>query len=83
MKQLRIEPLSRKFSIVKDHLWCIYDGEQPLFHGSANDCRDWLDRHDAMSLDLETSSADQLPTDRPMTFWDRLVRITFRSSRTV
>lgn len=81
MKQLRIEPLSMKFSIVKDHLWCIYDGDQPLFHGSANECRDWLDRHEALSLPLEDLARDAATEPRP-SFWNRLMGFSFNKSRT-
>ncbi len=78
MSQLRVERLSGKFSIVKDHLWCIYDGDHPLFHGSANECRDWLDRHEAMPLDIDPCSPSARSDSQP-TFWQRLFR---RAQRT-
>lgn len=81
MKQLRVEPLSMKFSIVKDHLWCIYDGEQPLFHGSAIECRDWLDRHEALSSPFEDPTADAA-TEPRQSFWNRIFGFRFRGSRT-
>lgn len=80
MKQLRVEPLSLKFSIVKDHLWCIYDGDQPLFHGSAIECRDWLDRHEALSLPLEAPTSNEA-APRP-SFWSQLIGFSFSGSRT-
>ncbi|MBS0204997.1 MAG: hypothetical protein JSS49_18985 [Planctomycetes bacterium] len=78
MKHLRVEQLSTKFSIVKDHLWCVYDGEQPLFQGSARECRDWLDLHEALRLHQEQSTADQTAV-RSLSIWDRVVRGLFRS----
>lgn len=81
MKQLRVEPLAMKFSIVKDHLWCIYDGDQPLFHGSAMECRDWLDRNEALSLPIEAPAPEAASKTRP-SFWNRLVGFSFNGSRT-
>lgn len=79
MSQLRVERLSGKFSIVKDHLWCIYDGDRPLFHGSATECRDWLDRHEAMPLDLDPCTRNARP-DSESTFWQRLFRRVQRAT---
>ncbi|MDB5342090.1 MAG: hypothetical protein JWP89_467 [Schlesneria sp.] len=81
MKQLRVEPLSMKFSIVKDHLWCIYDEDRPLFHGSAIECRDWLDRHEALSLPFQDPTA-VTSTESPPSFWNRILGFSFRRSRT-
>lgn len=80
MQQFRVEPLSSKFSIVKDHLWCIYDGDQPLFHGSVSECRDWLDRHEALSLHLG-DPMPVAPVTQPLSLWSRLARFSFRRSR--
>lgn len=43
MRTFHVEPLSRRIPIVKSHIWCIYEGTQPVFQGTINECRDWLD----------------------------------------
>lgn len=74
MKQLHVEPLSIRIPIAKDHLWCIYDGDCPLFHGSASECRNWLDRHEALERASEALEAEE---GRKMLVatWQRILQI--------
>jgi hypothetical protein len=75
MSQLRVEPMSARFSIVKDHLWCVYDGDRPLFHGTASECRDWLDCREAQSLH-PFDSVNDATRSLPPSFWSRFFQFS-------
>lgn len=53
-RRFRVENLCKRFPIVREELWVVYEWNIPVFFGSVAECRDFLDLMD--SCDTQSGS---------------------------